>query len=283
MCAAKTNDDDDDDDENEDGDNKDDDDASDNVENDLDRRSCRAVWMGGKSFFEGVHRDMFVLSTSSLREEDEGGTKSKPEPEKFRYEPGEEIVHGGSKIGAIVKLPGRGNYGTVYLLERPDGSKCAAKAIREDFSKKDRIENEKALASEVSIGFALGKGALVASVISILVPLPEVTSTAKGMMLLCDLVDGGDLEEAMSTKEAVSKEDPDYKGFLYTDEGMARWPLASLSLQIFTAFGHIHSRGIIHQDFKPANLMLCLNGLAKVTDFGECRRLLVQRMTFANA
>ena len=45
----------------------------------------------------------------------------------------------------------------------------------------------------------------VASVISRIIPLPGVKSTAKGMLLLCDLVDGGDLEEAMSTKQAARK------------------------------------------------------------------------------
>ena len=39
-------------------------------------------------------------------------------------------------------------------------------------------------------------------------------------------------------------------------------------LQIFMAFEHCHERGVFHQDFKPANLMLCLDGVAKLCDLG---------------
>lgn len=173
------------------------------------------------------------------------GGSAAPEPENFRYEPGHIIVHDGAHVGTIVRRLGQGNYGTVYLLRRPDGTECAAKAIREDISEKNRVETEKMLAVEVSVGFALGKSALIASVISMVVPLPGVESTAKGMLLLCDLV-----EEAMHTNPVKE----DYKGFLYTDEGMARWPLASLTLQLFTAFDHVHGRGVIHQVGRPFTL-----------------------------
>lgn len=193
------------------------------------------MWVGGRSYFAGVPRGLFVFSID--------GASTACTPDKFRYSDGEQIVHAGTPVGTVVRRLGQGNYGTVYMLRKPNKMLCAAKAIREDVNEGARIEMEKLLAVEVSIGFALGRSALVASVISMVVPLPDVKSTAKGPLLLCDLVDGGDLEEAMHKQPAAE----DFKGFLYTDEGMVRWPLASLTLQIFTAFAHIHSRGVIHQ------------------------------------
>ena len=71
---------------------------------------------------------------------------------------------------------------------------------------------EKQLAVEVSISFSLGRHALIASVGRMVVPLPGGATTAKGLLLLCELVDCGDLEEAMSTKAAVRRFQPDYKG-----------------------------------------------------------------------
>lgn len=41
--------------------------------------------------------------------------------------------------------------------------------------------------------------------------------------------------------------------------------------QIARALEHAHSRGIIHQDIKPHNIMLLRDGTAKVTDFGIAR------------
>ena len=140
--------------------------------------------------------------------------------------------------------------GTVHLFQ-PSGEgavPCAAKTVRSGVSAKARHEMEKQLAVEVSISFVLGRHALIASVVRMVVPLPGVATTAKGgLLLLCELVDGGDLEEAMSTKAAVRKMQPDYAGTLWDAPSAATWPLASITLQIFLGFAHVHSRAIIHQ------------------------------------
>jgi non-specific serine/threonine protein kinase len=38
--------------------------------------------------------------------------------------------------------------------------------------------------------------------------------------------------------------------------------------QILSGLEHAHQRGIIHRDVKPANLILCENGVVKIVDFG---------------
>jgi serine/threonine-protein kinase len=43
------------------------------------------------------------------------------------------------------------------------------------------------------------------------------------------------------------------------------------SIQILSALSHIHSKGIVHCDIKPHNILLMRNGRIKITDFGIAR------------
>ena len=164
----------------------------------------------------------------------------------FKYPPGFVISVGRSEVGTIVGKVGQGAMGDVYKMRLVDGSFCAAKTIKADLPIEKRRKEEEKLANEVTFGFAMGRSPLVMAVIRTVMALPGTTTTAKGLLLLCDFVDGGDLEEAMSTKEAVRKAQPDYKGDLWEAEA-TRWPVASITLQIFMAFEHCHARGVSHQ------------------------------------
>lgn len=72
--------------------------------------------------------------------------------------------------------------------------------------------------------------------------------------IVMELIDG------ISLKEYLQK-----KGHLSWQETVF------FAQQIARALGHAHSRGIIHQDIKPHNIMLLRDGTAKVTDFGIAR------------
>jgi len=47
---------------------------------------------------------------------------------------------------------------------------------------------------------------------------------------------------------------------------------ASIGQQVAQALAHAHENGILHNDVKPANLLLMRNGQTIVTDFGIGRR-----------
>ena len=177
--------------------------------------------------------------------------------EEREYGDGYEIEHDGQHICTIAQRLGKGAMGTVYLGRRRDGTLLAVKTVSADKSASELAKMQGQLALETSIGFALGRYPLIATVLGVVVVLPDSTTTAKGLLLLCEKIDCGDLEEAMSTKAAVAKAQPDYAGELWSEPSATKWPLASITLQIFFGFDHVHQRGILHQVWSSAQ-WICL-------------------------
>ena len=142
----------------------------------------------GLSFFATIHCGVLHANLNDLRSEDSAAVVA--------YEDGFEIMQAGEIIGTMVKRLGAGSFGTVYLCLLPNGMQCAAKSVSEKFAAGEaRHKVEKQLAAECSIGFAMGRSPHTASVVRMIVP--DEDTNVRGMLLLCDLVDSGDLEEAM--------------------------------------------------------------------------------------
>jgi WD40 repeat protein/serine/threonine protein kinase len=80
--------------------------------------------------------------------------------------------------------------------------------------------------------------------------------------IFAEFVDGGTLASWIDSRE------------LYRDgprESLAR----TLDIAIQAAWGlhHAHQQGVVHQDVKPSNIMLTMDGAAKITDFGIAQAL----------
>ena len=62
------------------------------------------------------------------------------------------------------------------------------------------------------------------------------------------------------------------KQYMQKKQGRLNWRESLYFItQIVRALGHAHSRGIIHRDIKPQNIMVLRDGSVKVADFGIAR------------
>ena len=87
-----------------------------------------------------------------------------------------------------------------------------------------------------------------------IVSVYDVSNTANADYIVMELIDGITLKQYMEKK------------------GVLNWKeTLHFAIQIAKALEHAHSRGIVHRDIKPHNVMVLKNGSVKVTDFGIAR------------
>jgi len=82
----------------------------------------------------------------------------------------------------------------------------------------------------------------------------DVSTTEAADYIVMELIDGITLKQYMEKKGTLN-----WKETLH------------FAMQIAKALEHAHSRGIVHRDIKPHNIMVLKNGSVKVTDFGIAR------------
>lgn len=83
-----------------------------------------------------------------------------------------------------------------------------------------------------------------------IVQIYDFIEESHGAWIAMELIEGDDLEWALST------------GALNTDEVVRR------GSELADALGYAHSKGVVHRDFKPANVLIGNDGRCKITDFG---------------
>ena len=89
-----------------------------------------------------------------------------------------------------------------------------------------------------------------------IVSVYDVSTSLMADYIVMELIEGISLKQYMEKK------------------GVLNWKeTLHFAMQIAKALEHAHSRGIVHRDIKPHNIMVLKNGSVKVTDFGIARMM----------
>ena len=137
---------------------------------------------------------------------------------------------------------GMGGMSVVFkATDTEDGSTVAIKMLR------DEIATDKA---------ALKQFINESNVVAMLshpniVSIRDVSFTTKHKYLVMEYIEGISLRTYMDRRGALNLEE-----------------FFSFSEQILAALEHAHSRGVVHRDIKPQNILVLKDGFVKVTDFG---------------
>ncbi|QFY10334.1 protein kinase [Nonomuraea phyllanthi] len=154
---------------------------------------------------------------------------------------------GAGRIGGhqVVRLLGEGGQGTVYLAESAAGARVAVKVLHDRLAADPEVRRRFLREAEVAASVA---------------PFCTARVIGTGMMgeqpyIVSEYVPGPSLDEL------VKRDGP------RTGGGLDR-----LAISTLTALASIHRAGIVHRDFKPANVILGPEGPV-VIDFGIARTL----------
>ncbi len=142
----------------------------------------------------------------------------------------------------IEKLLGTGGMSVVFkATDTVDGSAVSVKMLRDEIA-----DDKDALARFIN-------ESKVVSMLSHpnIVSIRAMSVTGKRKYLVMEYIDGISLRTYM-----------DKRGALDFDE------VISFSQQILAALEHAHSKGVVHRDIKPQNILVLKDGIVKVTDFG---------------
>ncbi len=170
-----------------------------------------------------------------------------------RAEPGVVIA---GRYAIEVEL-GRGAMGVVYrardqVLDRTVAFKELPAHLTEDAALVERFRREARALARLSHPH--------------IVQVHDLVESGRQLWMAMELVTGGSVEQELERQ-----------GKLSFDRAL------ELARQMAEALAHAHEQGVIHRDFKPANVMLDRTGSAKVTDFGLAKLSLDPGLTQAGA
>lgn len=141
----------------------------------------------------------------------------------------------------IQKTIGEGGFGKVYLANDENGEKVALKSLKSEF-----MDSEAEIARFLHESETL-RGIDHENVVRVL----DAGRTADSCFLVLEYVDGPDLAQFRNTTEQIT-----------VQQSM------SLVASIAEALDVAHSKGIIHRDVKPSNILVDREGKPFLTDFG---------------
>ena len=152
----------------------------------------------------------------------------------------------------IIKPISKGAFGSVYLSKKKaTGDYFAIKVLRKaDMIAKNQITNVKA---ERAIMMWQGESDFVAK-------LYWTFSSKDYLFLVMEYLNGGDCASLVKVLGCLPED----------------WTKKYLA-EVLLGIEHLHSRGIVHRDIKPDNLLIDSKGHLKLTDFGLSRMGLVGR------
>eukprot|EP00602_Paraphysomonas_sp_CaronLab_P001917 CAMPEP_0185020478 /NCGR_PEP_ID=MMETSP1103-20130426/3082_1 /TAXON_ID=36769 /ORGANISM="Paraphysomonas bandaiensis, Strain Caron Lab Isolate" /LENGTH=729 /DNA_ID=CAMNT_0027551401 /DNA_START=116 /DNA_END=2305 /DNA_ORIENTATION=+ len=151
---------------------------------------------------------------------------------------------------SVVKLLGKGGYGTVVLGE------CENQLYAVKFMSKYEITNDN------QIRHVRDERILLASLNSpFIVKLHGTCQTQSAIAFVMEYVDRGDLWSSI------------HENVKYEDAGLPMDMIKFYTTCIVLALHHIHQRNISFRDLKPENVMIDSKGYLRLIDFGLAKRI----------
>jgi len=141
---------------------------------------------------------------------------------------------------------GRGGLGTVYLARDPAVNRDVAIKVIDLATVDDRSYIVKRLQREVYSAGNLSHPGIVS--------IYDVGQEGDSAYIVMEYLKGKSLEQLLSESPGLTAEQ-----------------LRDVLRQTALALDYVHSRGIIHRDVKPSNILLRTDGVVKIMDFGIAR------------
>ena len=151
----------------------------------------------------------------------------------------------------ILDIVGQGGMSVVYRAKCHRLNRMVAvKVLKEEFSRDDEFKNR---FQDESLSVAMLSHPNIVAVY-------DVSKADDMEYIVMELIDGITLKEYLQKKGHLSWQETVY-----------------FALQIAKALQHAHTRGIVHRDIKPQNIMVLRDGTAKVADFGIAHQVSKQQ------
>ncbi len=148
----------------------------------------------------------------------------------------------------LLSIIGVGGMAVVFsAFDKETGNTVAVKMLRED---SDDVREFPAFKSQ----FVNEAGALAKLSHNGIVRFYDSSLKSSPMFFVMEYVDGITLKDYMSRKRVLTQSET-----------------IDFSMQLLSILAHLHSKGIVHCDIKPHNVILMKNGKLKLTDFGIAR------------